>query len=148
MVNIYIDSDVKGVKGKGWYGYVLEWKQGNEILLTTDGFAPIEDTRNRIFLKATVEAMSRIKRPTELYIYEPCGYVSETIRTGKLEEWFLQAWIKGDGHEIKNKDLWTQLLPLVKQWKPQMNTGTHCYSEWIRQEIEKKKEGNKEDGIK
>lgn len=139
MINIYIDSDLKGPRGKACYGYVLEWERPEKPIKTREGFGTTEDTRNRVFLKATIEAMNRIIKAEELHVYEPCEYVVESAARGLLDIWNLQAWIKGDGREVKNRDLWEPLLKKIKVLKPEWHGGEHRYTEWIREEIERKK---------
>lgn len=139
MINIYIDSDLKGPRGKASYGYVLEWERPGKPLVTREGFGNAEDTRNRVFLKATMEAMNRIVKAEELHIYEPCEYVTESASRGLLDIWNLQAWIKGDGKEVKNRDLWEPLMKKAKDLKPEWHSGKHRYSEWIKEEIERRK---------
>lgn len=139
LVNIYIDSDIKASKGKGFYGYVLECKRDEKIVGTREEFKAVEDTRNRIFLKATVEAMGRITQHVEVHIYEPCGYVTGYASNGILDLWKLQNWIKGDNNEIKNRDLWEEIAKLQSKLNPQWHNGEHCYTEWIRSEIERRK---------
>lgn len=140
MTNIYIDSDLKAVKGKGGYGYVMDYEVNGEVKGTIEGFEEWEDTRNRIFLKASIAALKRMAKPDEIHIYIPCDYVAGAIQNGLLELWNLHAWIKGDGNEVKNRDLWEQLEALNKQWKPIWHAGPHKCSEWIKAEIERRRQ--------
>lgn len=141
MINIYIDSDLKGVRGRANYGYVLEWRRQGKEIVTREHFGQTEDTRNRVFLKATLEALERVQKEEELHIYEPCDYVAESASRGLPDDWNLQGWIKGSGQQVKNRDLWEKIMPLDKALKPKWHSGEHCYSEWIKKEIERRKNG-------
>ena len=141
MINIYIESNFKGVKGKVDYGYVLEWERPGKDIITREFFGMIEDTRNRTFLKLVIEAMDRIKKPEELHLYVNCDYVSGNAARKLPEDWLLNGWIKGNGEEVKNSDLWNELLKRAETLKPEWHKGRHKYSEWIIRRIEENYRG-------
>ena len=141
MINIYIESNFKGVKGKVDYGYVLEWERPGKDIVTREFFGTIEDTRNRAFLKLAIEAMDRIKKPEELHLYVNCDYVSGNAARRLPEDWLLNGWIKGNGEEVKNSDLWNELLKRAETLKPEWHKGRHKYSEWIIRRIEENYRG-------
>ena len=141
MINIYIESNFKGVKGKVDYGYVLEWERPGKDIITREFFGMMEDTRNRTFLKLAIEAMDRIKKPEELHLYVNCDYVSGNAARKLPEDWLLSGWIKGNGEEVKNSDLWNELLKRAETLKPEWHKGRHKYSEWIIRRIEENYRG-------
>ncbi len=140
MINIYIDSNFKGVKGKVDYGYVLEWERPGKAIETLEFFGMIEDTRNRAFLKLAIEAMDHIRKPEVLHIYVNCDYVANNAARKAPEDWLLNNWIKGNGEEVKNSDLWTEVLKRAETLKPNWHKGKHKYSEWIIRGIERQYE--------
>lgn len=141
MINIYIDTDLKGVKGKANYGYYLEWERPGKDIKTRDGFDTTEDTRNRVFLRAAAEALERITKPEEIHIYAPCPYMTESASKEMPEIWRVQAWVKGDKKEVKNRDLWERILPKMKEFNIKWHDGKHAYSEVILKEIKERKDG-------
>lgn len=144
MINIYIDSNFKGLKGTVEYGYRLEWVRNGETVYKSDiTLGEMKDTKNRVFLYVLIEALKRIQKPEALSIYAPCDYLITNMKKGRPHQWLLHSWIKGNGDEIKNKDLWTALINELK--KPEILSvewygGTHRYSEDIIREIERKYE--------
>lgn len=142
MINIYIDVDMKGFKGKADYGYFLEWERPGRAIETREGFGAAEDTRNRVFLIAAIEALGRINKAEEVHVYAPCQYMVESANKGLPEIWMLHAWIKGDKSEVKNKDLWEKLLPFIRELKPVWHDGAHAYSEVIARNIKERKKWN------
>lgn len=141
MINIYIESNFKGVKGKVDYGYVLEWERPGKDIITREFFGMMEDTRNRTFLKLAIEAMDRIKKPEELHLYVNCDYVAGNAARKLPQDWLLNGWIKGNGEEVKNSDLWNELLKRAETLKPEWHKGRHKYSEWIIRRIEENYRG-------
>ena len=142
MINIYIESNFKGLKGKVDYGYVMEWERPGKDIATKEFFGTLEDTRNRVFLKLAIEAMDRIRIPEELHIYINCDYVAANAARKAPEDWLLNNWMKGNGEEVKNSDLWSELLKRAEILKPSWYKGQHKYSEWIIRGIEKQYERN------
>lgn len=141
VINIYIDTDLKGLKGKAAYGYFLEWDRPGMDIQTREGFGFMEDTRNRVFLAAAIEALERVTRAEELHIYAPCQYVVESANKGMPEIWFLHEWMKGDKSEIKNRDLWERILPKLRELKPVWHDGKHAYSDVILRNIKERQNG-------
>lgn len=146
MINIYIDTDLKGVKGKANYGYYLEWERPGKDIKTRGGFGVAEDTRNRIFLRAAAEALERITKPEEIHIYAPCPYMTESATKKLPMQWCLHGWIRGEKAEVKNKDLWERMLPKLREFNIQWHDGKHAYSEEILREIRRMQDGTMGNG--
>ncbi len=147
VINIYIDTDMKGLKGIGNYGYFLEWERPGLPIATKEGSGTVEDTtKNRLFLQATIEALDRITKAEEVHIYMPCQHVVESANKGMPEIWCVHAWIKGDKKEVKNRDLWQQLLPKIRELKPIWHDGKHAYSDVILRNIKERQNGTTGNG--
>ena len=147
MINIYIDSNFKGTKGRIDYGFFLEWVRDGAVMNEPKKdhsnivFGEAKDTRNRTFLKAAIEAVERIKRPEAVCVYANCEYLVTSMEKHLPHQWILHGWIKGDGKEVKNRDLWEKLIQIIKEkgiedieWQ----CGAHKYSEVIVRGIEKR----------
>lgn len=140
MINIYIDSNYKGLKGVAEYGYLLEWERAGEIKkLSEIEILTIDDTRNRAYMTVAIKAFERIAIKDPVRVYVTNDYLAGSMGKGLPEFWMWQGWIRGDGAEVKNRDLWIELtqtikgkeLPLV-EWV----SGIHKYSEKITRKIE------------
>lgn len=147
LINIYIDSNFKGTKGRIDYGFFLEWVREGAVMNEPKKdhsnivFGEAKDTRNRTFLKAAIEAVERIKRPETVCVYANCEYLVTSMEKHLPHQWILHGWIKGDGKEVKNRDLWEKLIQIIKEkgiedieWQ----CGSHKYSETIVRGIEKR----------
>ena len=146
MINIYIETDLKGLKGKAHYGYILEWARPGMDIKTKEGFGEVEDTKNRIFLRAANEALERINRAEEVHVYAPCQYMTENANKGMPEMWCLHGWVKGDKKEVMNKDLWGRMLTKLRELKPVWHNGKHAYSEVILMKLKEMEHGTAGNG--
>ena len=144
MIKIYIDTNYKGLKGKGEYGYYLEWEKDSEIKRTLGpDILTIEDTRNRAFLKVAIEAIGRIAIKDPVKVYAACDYLVSSMSKRLPEFWFWQNWVKGNGDRVSNCDLWQELLQVIKEKEiPDMEWigGHHEHTEKIIRAIEKQYE--------
>ena len=153
LINIYIDSNFKGTKGRINYGFFLEWVRDGAVMNEPKKdhsnmvFGEVEDTRNRAFLKATIEAIGRIseqwmrKDPQPVHIYANCEYLVTSMLKHLPEQWMLHGWIKGDGKEVKNRDLWLELKEMIEKkhiTDIEWTDGSHKLSEKIVRGIERK----------
>lgn len=140
MINIYIDSNYKGLKGRAEYGYLLEWERNAEIRKVSEvRILTIEDTRNRAYLKTAIEAFEKIAIRDPVRVYATNDYLIGSMEKGLPEFWMWQGWIRGDGAEVKNRDLWEKLIQTIRKKElPQVEwaAGLHKYSETITRKIE------------
>lgn len=144
MINIYIDTNYKGMKGKADYGYLLEWERCGEIKKTLGpDIISIDDTRNRAFVKTAIQALRRVCIKDPVRVYATNGYLIHSMEKNLPEFWSWQNWIKGNGDRVCNCDLWMELLQILKE-KSFENVewigGEHKHSGNIIREIEKQYE--------
>lgn len=72
-------------------------------------------TNNRMELRALLEGLRALKRPgLAVTVVSDSRYVTEPITQGWLQKWAGKQFRKSDGWR-ENSDLWTELLPLLKQ---------------------------------
>lgn len=101
---IYSDGACKGNPGVGGWGAVLIY---GEIEKEICGYAE-DTTNNRMELCAVIESLKILKRPCEIIVYTDSQYVKRG-----MSEW-LPGWIQKNWKNVKNPDLWQELLELSK----------------------------------
>lgn len=102
---IYSDGACKGNPGVGGWGAVLIYGETEKEI---NGYAA-NTTNNRMELSAVIEALKILKRPCEIVIYTDSQYVKRG-----MTEW-LPGWLQKNWKNVKNPDLWQELMELSKQ---------------------------------
>ena len=103
----YTDGACSGNPGPGGWGVVLlAIEKGQEVKRRElNGGAP-ETTNNQMELKAAIEALNALDRPTKLILVTDSVYVKDGI-TKWIHGWKAKGWTKKGG--LKNKELWQAL---------------------------------------
>jgi ribonuclease HI len=111
-VTIYTDGACSGNPGPGGWGAVLMY--GGHIREISGGEP--ETTNNRMELTAVISALNSLREPCEVSIYTDSQYIASAVNERWLAGWEKRGW-KRKGGEVKNLDLWKQLMPLLKTHK-------------------------------
>lgn len=120
-VYIFTDgsSNPKNKEG-GWAFCVTDDPKSKTIIHKDSGYKEAT-TNNRMELTAVINALYysyfNIDHLKELIIYSDSEYVSNPVYFGWLNDWRKSNWIKSDGSETKNSDLWEELYQLLKKYK-------------------------------
>jgi ribonuclease HI len=108
-VIIYTDGACSGNPGPGGWGAILSYGAFRREM---SGGAP-NTTNNRMELTGVITALSALKEPCQVDLYTDSQYIVNAINKGWLASWRRQNW-KKKGGEVKNPDLWQQLVPLLE----------------------------------
>jgi len=112
-VVIYTDGCALGNPGPGGFGAVLMF--GKHRLELSEGFDLT--TNNRMELLAVIRALQSLKHADlPIDIYSDSKYVCNAITEGWLFNWHRKGW-----KNVKNPDLWKQMLPLYTRFKPRFH---------------------------
>ncbi len=111
-ISIYTDGACSGNPGPGGWGAVLIY---NSTKKDISGFAE-NTTNNRMELQAVIESLISLKSPCEVDLYTDSKYVQEGI-TKWIFGWLKNGWRNSKKEEVKNSDLWKQLLEVQKPHK-------------------------------
>lgn len=109
-VVIYTDGACKGNPGRGGWG---AWLRSGPHERELWGGASMT-TNNRMELTAVIEALSSLKRPSEVVIHTDSEYVRNGITTW-IHGWKSRGWKTADRKPVKNIDLWQRLDALREQ---------------------------------
>ena len=113
--------------GRGAWAAIIEDGTGSA---TIDGVDD-DTTKQRLELKAAVEALRRIDAGRNVEVHTCSRYLEDGI-TLWLESWIRQDWYRGAGGRIKNHDLWSALaterdrLSVHWQWHQAEAAGPGC----------------------
>lgn len=142
-VSIYIVSGIKSLRRQdGLVGYCLEYyREGRKYPNTLIDYESVEDeTGNRAELLALIKALKRLNEKCILTIYTESMYLYQGFAGAcRVEKWIKCGWKTGKNVEVKNRDLWQELLSLLNGniYKFLLNE-RNAYVEMLHEEIEKK----------
>ncbi|MFA5450000.1 MAG: ribonuclease HI [Clostridia bacterium] len=109
-VEIYTDGACSGNPGKGGWAAILIYK-GYEK--EHSGNAQYT-TNNRMELMAVIEGLSLLKEPCKVSLYSDSAYVVQAFNNGWIYGWHSNNWMRAKNEDVKNRDLWEELLALTK----------------------------------
>jgi ribonuclease HI len=107
---IYTDGACSPNPGPGGWGAVII--QDGSVLSELSGFEEYS-TNNRMELTAAVEVLKSVKEPASIDLYTDSVYLKNGI-TEWINKWQLNDWRTADRKEVKNIDLWRQLLAQIE----------------------------------
>ncbi len=122
-IEVYTDGSSLGNPGKGGYGVVMV--EDGKVIHELGGYES-ETTNNRMELMAVIETLKYfsqkkdIVKETELVIHADSAYVLGGI-TSWIFNWEKNGWIKSDKKPVLNKDLWQELIALVRATTPKLS---------------------------
>lgn len=104
---LVISSRSPGKKKRAGYRYILVYRGHT---LTGEGKL-FDTTGHRLVMACAVEALKRMKKPSEIVIHTDCRYLINGSEN--LSKWKAAGWHRERG-ELKNADLWQQLEELQR----------------------------------
>jgi len=116
-IQIFTDGASKGNPGRGGYGAVIS----REGAVTEVGGFKECTTNNEMELRAVIEALKVVQDSDEVCeIYTDSKYVVQGS-TGWIFGWLKNGWKTKAESDVLNKELWQELLPLLKKVKIEWN---------------------------
>lgn len=109
-VLLYTDGSAIDNPGPGGYGVVLRYHKHRKEL--SGGFRLT--TNNRMELMACIEGLKALKQKCSVLLYSDSRYVIEGMTKGWVERWQANGWRLADDSEVKNADLWRELVELCQ----------------------------------
>ncbi len=104
VVTIYTDGACSGNPGPGGWGAIL--MSGPHRKEISGGEAVT--TNNKMELMAAIEALTALKRPSEVALYTDSNYVKNGIQKW-IHGWKRNGWRTADKKPVKNAELWQRL---------------------------------------
>ena len=110
---LYTDGACSGNPGPGGWGCVLDY---NGILKEMSGYCE-NTTNNQMEMLAIIEGLKALKEPCEVDIYSDSAYVVNAFVEDWITYWLMHGWKTSSKKEVKNIDLWQELLNLLQVHK-------------------------------
>jgi len=114
-VEIYTDGACSGNPGPGGYGVVIRFTDSAGVLHEKElskGFP--STTNNRMEVSAAIAALKELNRPCRVDLYSDSQYLCRAFNEGWIRTWKAQDFRRGKSSEVKNIDLWEELLEVMK----------------------------------
>jgi ribonuclease HI len=112
-VHLFTDGACSGNPGPGGWAFLLVHPATSKTLERSGG-EPLT-TNNRMELKAVIEGLSTLKRPSRVELFTDSVYVGKGLME-YLPKWKANGWRRKDGTKlvpIKNEELWQMLDELI-----------------------------------
>tara|TARA_B100000900_G_C20414389_1_gene648232 strand:- start:84 stop:542 length:459 start_codon:yes stop_codon:yes gene_type:complete len=109
-VIIYTDGACSGNPGIGGWGAYLIYEDNKKEISGSES----NTTNNRMELRAAIEGLNALRRPCEVLLYTDSVYLKDGI-TKWIVSWEKNNWKNANNKEVKNKDLWIELLKAVNR---------------------------------
>lgn len=108
-VTIYTDGACSGNPGPGGWGAILMYKENKKEISGGK-----KDTTNNVMeLTAVIEALKLLKYPCKVKLYSDSAYVVNAFLQNWVINWQRNNWKTADKKEVKNKELWQELVELT-----------------------------------
>lgn len=117
-VRIFTDGACSENPGPGGWAAIVNLKEGNHIL---KGYE-INTTNNRMELMAVTKVLSELmsngiegfdKGKDKIEVHSDSAYVVNAINDKWTVKWKLNGWKTTKGKDVKNRDLWEELMSLL-----------------------------------
>jgi ribonuclease HI len=122
VTELWSDGACSGNPGPGGWAYILIARRlDGTVAKQLEGYGGEEmTTNNRMELKAALQGLLALTRPTTLTIHPDSAYLANAFTQGWLGKWQTNGWKSGN-KPVKNQDLWGALLdaiaPHTVMWK-------------------------------
>lgn len=110
QITIYTDGACSGNPGPGGWGAILMLDNHKKEISGGKKYT----TNNIMELTAVIEALKLLKRPCKVDLYSDSAYVVNAFLQHWIEGWIKKGWKNSSKEEVKNKDLWLELIQLTK----------------------------------
>lgn len=110
-VDIYTDGACSGNPGKGGYCAILIYAGVEKVVSGSED----NTTNNRMELLAVIKGLQALKEKCNVNLYSDSRYVIDAFNEKWLESWVNNGWRTAGKKEVKNVDLWQQLLELTSK---------------------------------
>ncbi|MFI4940400.1 MAG: ribonuclease HI [Burkholderiales bacterium] len=103
-IEIFTDGACKGNPGIGGWGALMVAGEHKKELFGGER----DTTNNRMELRAVIEALNALKRPSEVVLHTDSQYVQKGISEW-IHGWKARGWKTAAKAPVKNVDLWQAL---------------------------------------
>lgn len=105
-VHLFTDGACSGNPGPGGWAFILRQPATGREIERSGGER--ETTNNRMELRAVIEGLSTLKRPSIVELFSDSQYVLNGLNEW-LDAWKRRAWRTAGRKPVKNQELWMRL---------------------------------------
>ena len=110
VVEIYTDGACSGNPGVGGWAAVLLYKNHKKEIFGAEE----QTTNNRMELTAIIKGLQMLKEPCVVTVYSDSAYSVDPFLKNWIEGWVMRGWRTAGKDDVKNVDLWKELLSLMQ----------------------------------
>ena len=110
-VDIYTDGACTNNPGDGGYCAILIYNGIEKIISGNERMT----TNNRMELLAVIKGLECLKEKCKVNVFSDSQYVVDAFNQGWIFNWVDNNWRTAGKKEVKNVDLWLQLLNLYNE---------------------------------
>ena len=115
-VDIWTDGASKGNPGPGGYGIVLKYEDKNGKTHRKEIKEAFESTtNNRMEVLSAIVALKELKEPCDVTLTSDSQYLVKAFNEKWVDSWVKNDFRRGKSDEVKNIDLWEELILLTKK---------------------------------
>lgn len=103
-IEMYTDGACKGNPGPGGWGVLLLSGKHRKELFGGE----LDTTNNQMELKAAIEGLRALKKPSKVTLYTDSQYVKNGIESW-ISNWKMNNWKTSAKKPVKNAELWRAL---------------------------------------
>lgn len=118
-VQIFTDGACRGNPGPGGWAALLRYGDAEKSIQGAEAHT----TNNRMELRAAIEGLAALKRPSKVTLTTDSEYVRQGI-TRWIVGWKRRGWMRAGERPVLNVDLWQQLDAL--------NEGHEVSWQWVK----------------
>ena len=117
-VDIWTDGASRGNPGPGGYGVVLKFEDSDGKVHRKELKAAFPDTtNNKMEVMAAIVALKELKESCEVTLSSDSKYLVSAFNENWIDKWIKTDFRRGKSDEVKNIDLWEELIELTKKHK-------------------------------
>ena len=109
-VELFTDGACSGNPGPGGWAYILRHRASGAE--REDAGGEPDTTNNRMELRAVIEGLTALKRPSRVELYSDSQYVLNGLREW-MANWKRRGWKTAAKQPVKNVELWQRLDELM-----------------------------------
>ena len=117
-VDIWTDGASKGNPGPGGYGVVIVYTDKNGIAHRKEiKEAFMMTTNNKMEVYSAIVALRTLKESCDITLTSDSQYLVKAFNEGWIDTWIKEDFRRGKKDEVKNIELWQELIELTKKHK-------------------------------
>ncbi len=140
-VYLFTDGACLGNPGPGGWAAILKYKDHYKEISGGEDYT----TNNKMELMAVIRGLQALNKRCNVLVYTDSKYIHDAVNKGWIDKWIRSKWITSAKSPVKNRELWEQLINLLKKHNVQIKwvKGHSGHEENERCDVLAKIEANK-----